>query len=87
MDAFSDVLRVIRLIGGVFVEAELTAPWCLAGRLSNEECRPYVDTPRHVIATHFVAEGRMQLRVEGGEDIEVRAGELVLMNRSTSPKM
>lgn len=79
LDAFSDVLRVIRLIGGVFVEAEFTAPWCLAGRLSNEECRPYVATPRHVIATHFVAEGRMQLRVEGGEDIEVRAGELVLM--------
>jgi AraC-like DNA-binding protein len=79
VDAFSDVLRVIRLVGGVFLEAELTAPWCLAGRLSAEECRPYVATPRHVIASHFVAEGRMQLRVEGGEDIEVRAGELVLM--------
>jgi AraC-like DNA-binding protein len=60
-------------------EADLTAPWCLAGRLSAEECRPYVATPRHVIATHFVAAGRMALRVEGGEDIEVRAGELVLM--------
>jgi AraC-like DNA-binding protein len=79
LDAFSDVLRVIRLAGGVFLEADFTAPWCLAGRLSAEECRPYVATPRHVIATHFVAAGRMQLRVEGGEDIEVRAGEMVLM--------
>jgi AraC-like DNA-binding protein len=35
--------------------------------------------PRHVIASHFVAAGSMQLRVEGAEAIEVRAGEFVLI--------
>jgi hypothetical protein len=29
MDALSDVLRVVRLDGGVFLRAEFTAPWCI----------------------------------------------------------
>ena len=79
MDAFSDVLRVIRLAGGVFLEAEFTAPWCISGQLTANDCKPFLVTPRHVIASHFVAAGNMQLRVDGGKAIDVRAGELVLL--------
>lgn len=79
LDALSDVLRVIRLSGGVFLEAELTAPWCINGRLSEEDCKPFQQAPRHVIASHFVAAGHMQIRVEGQASIEVAAGELVLL--------
>lgn len=79
MDAFSDVLRVIRLSGGVFLEAEFSAPWCINGRISADDCRAFQVVPRHVIASHFVASGRMQLRVNADEAIDVRAGELVLL--------
>ncbi len=66
MDAFSDVLRVIRLSGGVFLEAELTAPWCISGRISPDDCKPFLAAPRHVIAFHFIAAGGMRLP-SGGE--------------------
>jgi AraC-like DNA-binding protein len=79
LDAFSDVLRVIRLAGGVFLEAELSAPWCIGGKVSSDDCKPFMVTPRHVIASHFVAAGRMQLRIDGGETIDVCASELVLL--------
>lgn len=79
MDALSDVLRVIRLVGGVFLEAEFTAPWCISGRVSAEHCKPFQVAPRHVIASHFVAAGRMQLQIEGSDPIEARAGELLLL--------
>ena len=79
MDALSDVLRVIRLSGGVFLEAEFTAPWCINGRISPDDCKAFLVAPRHVIASHFVAPGQMQLQVDGGELMEVRAGELVLL--------
>jgi len=72
-------LRVTRLSGGVFLEAEFTAPWCIGGKISTDDCKPFLAAPRHVIASHFVAAGNMQLRVEGGETIDVRAGELVLL--------
>jgi AraC-like DNA-binding protein/mannose-6-phosphate isomerase-like protein (cupin superfamily) len=77
--ALSDVLRVVRLIGGVFLEAEFTAPWCISGRVSAEDCKPFQVTPRHVIAFHFVATGRMQLQIEGSDPVEARAGELLLL--------
>ena len=79
MDAFSDVLRVIRLSGGVFLEARFTAPWCIGGRLSANDCKPFLAVPRHVIATHFVAGGDMRLRVEGSQPVDVRAGEFVML--------
>jgi AraC-like DNA-binding protein len=82
LDAFSDVLRVIRLAGGVFLEADFTAPWCISGQISAEHCKPFRVEPRHIIASHFVTQGRMRLRVDGGETIDLRAGELVLLPRN-----
>src|SRR5512134_2214240 len=79
MDSLSDVLRVVRLSGGVFLEAEFTAPWCVSGKVAPEDCQPFLAAPRHVMAFHFVTAGRMQLRASGGESIEVRAGEIVLL--------
>ncbi|MGE8064451.1 AraC family transcriptional regulator [Pseudomonas sp. NPDC089569] len=82
LDALSDVLRVIRLSGGVFLEAELSAPWCINGRLSADDCKPFLTTPRHVIASHFVAAGHMQIRIDDGPALDVGAGELVLLPRN-----
>jgi len=79
VDVLSDVLRVIRLSGGVFLEADFTAPWCISGKVSPEDCKPFLEAPRHVIASHFVAQGSMRLQPEGGDAIDVGAGEIVLL--------
>ncbi|GAB6407484.1 cupin domain-containing protein [Pseudomonas sp. MHK4] len=82
LDALSDVLRVIRLSGGVFLEAQFTAPWCVNGSLSADDCLPYLAAPRHIIASHFVAVGHMQLRIGDGATLHVREGELILLPRN-----
>jgi len=79
VDAFSDVLRVIRLSGGVFLEAQLSAPWLMKGRLSPDDCKAFQVAPSLVIASHFVVSGQMQLQVGDDEPMTVRAGELVLL--------
>ena len=79
MDALSDVLRVIRLSGGVFLEAQLSAPWCMKGRLSPDDCKAFQVAPSLVIATHFVTSGQMRLQVNDDEPMVVCAGELVLL--------
>ena len=73
MDALSDVLHVLRLSGAVFLDAEFTAPWCVSGKIDADDCKPFLEAPRHVMASHFVAAGCMQLRAEGSDAIEVRA--------------
>ena len=39
MDALSDLLRVVRLSGGVFLDGELSAPWCIESRVTLAECQ------------------------------------------------
>ena len=79
MDVLSDVLRVIRLSGGVFLEAKFTAPWCIRGKVSPEDCRPFLAAPRYIMAMHFVAAGNMQLRTQAGAAVDASAGDIVLL--------
>jgi AraC-like DNA-binding protein len=79
MDALSDVLRAVRLSGGVFLEAEFTAPWCVTSHITPEEARLFSINPDHVISYHYVIEGELLVRPDGGEPVTVRAGEIVLL--------
>lgn len=82
MDALSDVLRVIRLSGGVFLDAAFSAPWCIAARVGPEDCRYAAEPPASVIAFHYVIDGCMQLQVEDEAPVEVARGALVLLPRN-----
>ncbi|HEY8002904.1 MAG TPA: AraC family transcriptional regulator [Phenylobacterium sp.] len=82
MDALSDVLRVVGLTGGVFIEAEFTAPWWVAGQVAPELCRPFMAQPAHVVGFHYVVEGVLEIRTGGGPTRRVAAGEAVMMPRN-----
>jgi AraC-like DNA-binding protein len=82
MDPLSDVVRSVRLTGGVFLDARFTAPWCVDSQIAAEDCRPFLATSAQVIAYHFIIEGRLLLSIEGGPSIEVCAGEIVLLPRN-----
>lgn len=83
IDALTDVLQALRLRGGVFVEAEIGAPWSVFSKVGPEDCVEFNPVPREVIAYHYVCEGDMALRVEGETDsVRVRAGELVILPRN-----
>ncbi len=81
-DVLSDVLRSIRLKGGVFLDARFTAPWAVNSYVTGEDCRPILARPAQMIAYHFLIEGRMLVSVAGEPTIEVRAGEILLLPRN-----
>jgi len=78
MDALSDVLRVIRLKGGVFLHAEFTAPWCILSQISQKDCGPLLDGAEHMVLYHYVLEGRLTAQVPNGKPVEIEAGEVVI---------
>lgn len=86
-DALSEVLRSVRLSGGVFLEARFTEPWCIASQITPEDCRPFMATPAQVIAFHFVIAGRMRLDVDGSAPIELVAGEVAMLPRNDRHKI
>lgn len=82
MDALSDLLRVIRLSGGVFLDGAFTAPWCVNSRVGPEDFRGAEQMPASLVAFHYVIDGRMVLAIDGAEPVDVRAGQMVLLPRN-----
>jgi AraC-like DNA-binding protein len=82
MDPLLDILRGLQLTGGVFLDAEFTAPWCVTARVGPEDCAGLLRSPSHVIAYHYVLEGRCVLSVDGWPTVDVQAGEVVLLPRN-----
>lgn len=82
MDALLDICRTMQLTGGVFLEAEFTAPWCVTSQVAPEDCSPFMPPPLHLIAYHYVTAGRLVLQTEGHAPVSVQAGEIILIPRN-----
>jgi len=81
MDALSDALRVLRLTGAVFLDAEFTAPWCVVTQ-SGQPGSSVLSGGPNIIFFHVLTEGRCKARlVAGGETLEFGAGDLIMLPR------
>jgi AraC-like DNA-binding protein len=78
MDAFSEVLSGVRLKGAMFFSAEFSAPW----RLSTPDSRALAPTlapgAQHLVIYHLVVDGSARARLEGGPEVELSAGDIVV---------
>jgi AraC-like DNA-binding protein len=82
MDPLLDLLHDMHLTGGIFLDAEFTSPWCVTSKVGADEASAYFPKPSHVIAYHYVTEGKCVLEVDGHPVTDVRAGEIVLLPRN-----
>lgn len=82
MDALSDVLRTMRLNGGVYLHGQYFAPWCLSVHADPRSCVAYLGQTTHVIPYHFVLEGSVRLRLADGQELQLTAGETVMFPRN-----
>lgn len=78
MDALSELLRVVKLSGAMFFNAQCSAPWCLRSPPSRMFNRYVASPSSHVIEFHLIAEGRGYVRV-GEETTPLAAGDIVMM--------
>lgn len=81
-DPLSDVLKSVRLTGGVFLDVRLTAPWCVISELTAEDCKPFLAKPAQLISYHVILAGRLMLFVPGKPAMVAKAGEIVLLPRN-----
>jgi AraC-like DNA-binding protein len=82
VDALSDVLSAIRLDGAVYVKAEFTAPWCVETKYGLHTAAPRLPDSDHIVFFHLLTEGSCFARLaDGGDAIEVKAGDLLLLAR------
>ncbi len=81
MDDLSEVLRVVALGGGVFLDAEFTAPFAMIGKASHALCGP-VNVTGDLICFHYVLEGGFHVAIEGSASAYVGAGCSVMLPRN-----
>ena len=82
MDALSELLRVVRFSGGLFLEAKFRAPWCMLSQVQAADCGPGVRPGGGMVAFHYVLGGRVQVRL-GKEPLHTAGpGSLILVSRN-----
>lgn len=82
MDALADLLRVVRFSGGVFLESNFRAPWCIRSQLLPGDCGPGVKTDAGLVGFHYVLDGHMQVRVGNEPPRMAGPGEIILLSRN-----
>jgi AraC-like DNA-binding protein len=78
MDALSQVLKAVRLEGALFYNGEYSAPWSFRAPHSSALAGCLTPAGRHVITYHLLTEGRAWVRLEGGPEVALSSGEIVI---------
>jgi AraC family transcriptional regulator, alkane utilization regulator len=84
MDALSEVLRLVRLTGAVFLNGEFTAPWAVESPPSHVLSRSLLPRAEYVVEYHVVAKGSCFIRVPGADPVALDEGDLVMLPRGDS---
>ena len=76
MDPISDVLRLARFTGAVFLEARFTAPWAV---ITREIPRADAGQPetKHLFYYHLITQGTCVAVLPGEEPVWLEAGDLI----------
>ena len=82
MDALSDLLRVVRFSGGLFLESNWRAPWCVRTQVVPQDCGPGVKADGGLVAFHYVLDGRVQVRVGSEQARMAGPGSIILISRN-----
>jgi AraC-like DNA-binding protein len=89
VNALLDILRTMRLTGGVFLDCDFTARWCVtASPIGPEQVGLLMmPMPAHVIAYHYVTRGRMQLQLAAQDPVTVEAGQIIVFPSNPQHKL
>lgn len=88
MDALSEVLKVLHLTGGVFLDVEFTAPWCIDSSTRGENVVQLLPTAEHVVTYHLLTSGSCHVSMsDGGGQMELRAGDVIMFPHNDDHRM
>lgn len=79
VDPLTDIVNALRLTGGVFLEAEFTAPWAIKSQVTSEDCKPFMPIPKQIIAYHVVVEGEACVAIDSGGEHRAAKGDVILL--------
>lgn len=79
MDALSEALQTVRLSAAIFYNAEYSAPWGDASPAAGDVAPTLAPGAEHLVIFHLVTEGHAVARMDGVADLELNAGDLLII--------
>lgn len=78
MDALSETLRVVRLVGAIFIQARFTAPWCYRSPRADSAAPLLEPGAERVVIFHLITEGECFVELGDEDPVRLIAGDAVI---------
>lgn len=87
MDAFSQILRVVHLVGAIFIQGRFTAPWCYQSPCAALAAPLLEPGAERVVIFHLILEGGCVVEMEGQPPVLLSAGDVVVFPHGDAHRM
>lgn len=87
MDALSQTLRVVRLVGAIFISARFTAPWCYQSPHADTAAPFLEPDAERVVIFHLITEGECYVELGDAPPLLLSAGDVVLFPQGDAHRM
>jgi AraC-like DNA-binding protein len=87
MDALSQTLRVVRLVGAIFLHGRFTAPWCYQSPHADAAAPFLEPTAERVVIFHLITEGECWVELGDAPPLRLAAGDAVLFPQGDAHRM
>ena len=87
MDALSETLRVVRLVGAIFINARFTAPWCYQSPRADAAAPLLEPGAERVVIFHLITEGECWVELAGQPAQHLVAGDAILFPQGNAHRM
>jgi AraC-like DNA-binding protein len=87
MDALSETLRVVRLVGAIFINARFSAPWCYQSPNADSIAPVLEPGADRVVIFHLITAGECYVEMGDGTTTRLVAGDAVLFPQGDAHRM
>ncbi|MET0813630.1 MAG: AraC family transcriptional regulator [Pseudoxanthomonas sp.] len=87
MDALSETLRVVHLVGAIFIQGKFTAPWCYQSQRADTAAPLLEPGAERVVIFHLITEGECYVELDGQPPMKLIAGDAVLFPQGDAHRM
>jgi len=87
MDALSETLRVVRLVGAIFINARFTAPWCYQSPRADTVAPLLEPGAERLVIFHLITEGECFVEMGGDEPVRLIAGDVIIFPQGDAHRM
>jgi AraC-like DNA-binding protein len=87
MDALSETLRVVRLVGAIFIQGRFTAPWCYRSPRADSAAPLLEPLAERLVIFHLITEGECYVEIDSQSPLRLSAGDVVIFPQGHAHRM